>query len=559
MKRDKRKKKEKETKSKKKKALIIIGIIILILLITGGIVGKLQYDKTLKNIKNKYNQYVITTKKTNLYNKKQEIVGTISKNITVELSPTKIKDISNQYFNIKDTDYYVHYKTIKKGKEIEKQENKTNYLIFNKNIKTTKETTLYKETKEFATIKNELNIPIEYMDENYYYVSFLNNLVQVKKDESIIEEEQQNTEEKESEKISILYYEKIDNNCSDVNCTTGENAKTQLQKLQEDGYYTINLEEYKNYRNSYIRLKEKALLITTDNPNEVTDNIQKELNITIEKIEDETLNFNSTNKPSSKEDEATQINRYQIKSYSTIENIEKMANQEEVIETNPYVNKEQSIAVLNYHFFYDPELGEACDEGICLTVSKFRQHLEYLKNNNYKAVTMEEFKKWMYGEIELPTKSVLITIDDGAMGTGAHNGNKLIPLLEEYQLHATLFLIAGWWDIGNYQSPYLTIQSHTYDMHQYGSCGRGQLNCATYEQAKEDLQKSIDIIGNTDSFCFPFYYYSDTSIQAVKDSGFKLAFVGGNRKANRKNNKYLIPRYPIHSDITLERFIDIVS
>ena len=31
-----------------------------------------------------------------------------------------------------------------------------------------------------------------------------------------------------------------------------------------------------------------------------------------------------------------------------------------------------------------------------------------------------------YGEIELPARSVLITIDDGALGTGTHNGNKLI-------------------------------------------------------------------------------------------------------------------------------------
>jgi peptidoglycan/xylan/chitin deacetylase (PgdA/CDA1 family) len=172
---------------------------------------------------------------------------------------------------------------------------------------------------------------------------------------------------------------------------------------------------------------------------------------------------------------------------------------------------------------------------------------------------MDEFKRWMYGEIELPTKSVLITVDDGAKGTGAHNGNKLIPLLEEYKMHATLFLIAGWWDISNYSSPYLEVQSHTYDMHQYGSCKKGQLVCATYEEAKTDLEKSLAIVNNNDSFCYPFYSYSDTAIQAIKDTGFKLAFIGGNRKAKRSNNKYLIPRYPIHSDITMERFIEIVS
>lgn len=29
--------------------------------------------------------------------------------------------------------------------------------------------------------------------------------------------------------------------------------------------------------------------------------------------------------------------------------------------------------------FYDPTIGETCDENICLEVSKFREHLDYLK------------------------------------------------------------------------------------------------------------------------------------------------------------------------------------
>ena len=177
-------------------------------------------------------------------------------------------------------------------------------------------------------------------------------------------------------------------------------------------------------------------------------------------------------------------------------------------------------AVLNYHFFYGE--GEDCNESICLDINIFKEHLTYLKENGFKTLTMEEFTKWMYKEIELPEKSVLITVDDGVKGTGKHNGNKLIPALEEYKMHATLFLISGWWDVENYRSKYLDIQSHTYDMHQYGPCKRGQLNCATYEEALKDLKRSLEIVDNANSFCFPFYYYSDSSIKAVQDAGFKI-------------------------------------
>ena len=68
------------------------------------------------------------------------------------------------------------------------------------------------------------------------------------------------------------------------------------------------------------------------------------------------------------------------------------------------------IAVLNYHFFYSN--GENCGQGICLNTSKFEEQLKYLKENNYKTLTMQEFVDWIYGRIELPQKSVLLTIDE---------------------------------------------------------------------------------------------------------------------------------------------------
>ena len=126
-------------------------------------------------------------------------------------------------------------------------------------------------------------------------------------------------------------------------------------------------------------------------------------------------------------------------------------------------------------------------------------------------------------------------------------------------MNATLFLISGWWDIENYRSKNLDIQSHTNDMHQYGTCGKGQLVCATKEQALEDLRKSLQIIGNNDSFCYPFYSYSNVAIEAVKEAGFKIAFAGGSVKAKRSSNKFAIPRYPIYKNTTLDQFIKMVS
>ena len=227
------------------------------------------------------------------------------------------------------------------------------------------------------------------------------------------------------------------------------------------------------------------------------------------------------------------------------------------------MNENQQIAVLNYHFFYDNEKGESCSDSNCIDAKDFKAQLSYLKDNGYKALTMQEFKDWKYGDIELPEKSVLITIDDGALGTGIQNGNKLIPILEEYKMHATLFLITGWWSIDNYKSEYLDIESHTNDMHTERVCegvSRGaKMLCLSKNEVLEDLKRSISVTNSKLAFCFPFYAYTDETIDDVKQAGFSLAFIGGGRKAMRSVDPYHIPRYQIKQQTSLDQFIKYVS
>ncbi len=526
-----------------------IGIIPFTLFAIGLIV--LSNYNAQSKINNHYNQFVKTTKNAKLYNINLKEIGTIVKDFPLELDSKK-----DNYFRIKNTPYYIHYEDVAKDKRNKEEALNDYYIDINKKIEGNN-LSLLEGDKEQIKIKDTSSYQVANEDFDYYYIRFQNKLLKIKKEDTIKETSIQSNES--INHISVLYYEMISDNCNDYNCTTTSAFKEQIKKLQENGYYTITEWDYEKYLNHFINLKDKALLITTSLKEEEFASLKDELKINIISTKNEyNIRYLSTYKPTTAETVTSEANRYQIKSYTTIDDLLKMASGEELKQALPEENK-QSIAVLNYHFFYDKAGGEECNETICLDTAKFREHLQYLKDNNYNTLTMNEFKRWMYGEIELPTKSILITIDDGAMGTGKHNGNKLIPLLEEYKMHATLFLIAGWWDMENYRSPYLDIQSHTYDMHQYGPCGRGQLNCASYEEAKEDLQKSIDVIGNNDSFCFPFYMYSDTSLRAIKDVGFQIAFVGGMRKATRNSNKYLIPRYPIHSAITLNDFISYVS
>lgn len=533
----------------------LIALIILTIIIFTFIINKTIFTN------NRFNDYITTNKESNIYDKNHSIIGKTKNNIYFELEQTK----DNKYFKIKETDYYLYYKDINKAEKNIEENIKEYYKNLEKEITTNDETNFYKNNEIQFTINTPLTFNVKMQDDQYYYITYANQTYQIKKDE--IKEEKEIKIDNISEYISVINYNSIEDSCNNLDCVTLENFKEQLNYLKENNFYTIDIEDYKNWLNKKINLKEKAILITSKQD---INNIAQQFNFNVELNNEELIYIDSN---SSSEQGNTTIPRYNIKNNTTIETFKKITNGEPItyiekpiLQTHTLPNENENaskIAVLNYHFFYDPEIGETCPDGNCKTVQDFEAELNYLKQNNYKTLTMEEFTKWMYNEIELPARSVLITIDDGAMGTGTHNGNKLIPLLEKYKAHATLFLISGWWPIGNYSSKYLDIESHTFDMHEGNYCENAQrgskLLCSTREQVLEDLTKSVEITGSKNAFCFPMYVYNDTTLSVLKEIGFKTAFIGGDIKATRNDDKYKIPRYHIYRETTLDQFINMIS
>ena len=182
--------------------------------------------------------------------------------------------------------------------------------------------------------------------------------------------------------------------------------------------------------------------------------------------------------------------------------------------------------------------------------------MKYLKENGYYTATLEELEQWIDGKINLPEKTVIITIDDGWYLP------RNIEILEKYNLHATLFLIGHLASPEAYKSKSLEIHSHTWNMHNLGECpiGRGgAILCKDKDKIVEDLKKSSESLNNTKYFAYPFYEYNDHAIEALKEAGFTMAFAGGGRKVTRGVNKYKIPRYGISNTNSLESIIKMIN
>lgn len=351
------------------------------------------------------------------------------------------------------------------------------------------------------------------------------------------------------------------------NITNDINIKTNIN-LEKTGeyFYTYKIK----YKKQEKEIKRKIIIVDNEKPN-ITLNGKKEIELykgsTYEELGAKAIdNYDNdiTDKIKITGDiDTNKVGEYLI-NYSVADSSNNNSIETRKVKVLDNSNPAKKIAVLNYHFFYE-KWDEGCHQVICEKMDDFRSQLSYLKENNFKTLTINEFIDWMYGKIELPEKSVLITIDDGGYGTGTHASNHLIKALEEYQVNATLFLITGFWDTSYYKSDYLDVESHSDslhidNLHNKSECKyRSQVNCVSKEEIIEDLKKSIEKTKTNNAFCFPFYEYTNKSLETVKELGFKVAFIGGNRKASRESDKYKIPRYVIHNETTLDEFKKMVN
>ena len=237
-----------------------------------------------------------------------------------------------------------------------------------------------------------------------------------------------------------------------------------------------------------------------------------------------------------------------------------------------YLYKNPKIAVLCYHNIATSEEKQNFPDEAdwTITVDNFKEQLEYLKNNNYKTLTMDEFYKWKKHEIELPYKSVLITFDDGFLS----NYEYAFKLLKDYNMNATVFVVGSFIDnsdasnwtgnIKTYMSkdilnnvkaeyPNIEIFSHSYNLHFQGAINQDK------DVLLNDLDKFDSFYSGSDVFCYPFGQYNSTIESCLADHGYKMAFrYGPNKKdykkASQDGNFFEIPRLNVSHGMSVFKF-----
>ncbi len=200
------------------------------------------------------------------------------------------------------------------------------------------------------------------------------------------------------------------------------------------------------------------------------------------------------------------------------------------------------LPILMYHYFYDPNLGEAGEDTNWMDIHLFESHLAYLQSQNYYFPTWEEVGAYIRGEILLPKPSIMLCSDDG------HESffRLAAPLVFQYGARMTSFIVLKDLEasgrLGQFDENTIFIQSHSYDMHRGGSDGDARILTASYQEIFDDAKMAETLLGNELAYCYPFGKTNTNAKQALADAGVGVALVIENDRAYPLCDPMEVPR-----------------
>ncbi|GGF66070.1 hypothetical protein GCM10010912_08910 [Paenibacillus albidus] len=193
-----------------------------------------------------------------------------------------------------------------------------------------------------------------------------------------------------------------------------------------------------------------------------------------------------------------------------------------------------------------------------LSVDRFRDQMELLKQEGFHVITMEQYRQFMLDNGSVPDNAVLLTFDDGYESFYS----LAFPILQEYGYTAVNFIIVStidkpdtlsvpkltWPQMREMKAAGMGFYNHTYDMHRYGVVdaegggrpaasallyiddeNRNELNEEYYQRVRQDLgtaeRRLREELGNTDSaIAFPYGSYNDRLLEITNALGIHLKF-----------------------------------
>ncbi|WP_341779320.1 polysaccharide deacetylase family protein [Levilactobacillus sp. HBUAS70063] len=227
------------------------------------------------------------------------------------------------------------------------------------------------------------------------------------------------------------------------------------------------------------------------------------------------------------------------------------------VKATPWIKLKQplQLPILMYH---------SISSGNQLRVPKhqFVSEMAYLKQHHYRTFTTAEAIRALTTNTVPQKKVVWITLDD-AYKDNLTNG---LPVLEKYNLHATINVITGFTHKRNHLSlaqmkrmkatGHVDFASHTVQ--------HLNLDELTATQQKQELVNSkhwldTHLDQRTQMLCYPAGRANATTHRLAKQSGYQLALTTQEGVATLKQGRYNLSRLRVTPGMTTATFADLIT
>ncbi|MBF4562768.1 polysaccharide deacetylase family protein [Microbacterium sp. VKM Ac-2870] len=177
------------------------------------------------------------------------------------------------------------------------------------------------------------------------------------------------------------------------------------------------------------------------------------------------------------------------------------------------------VPILMYHQFTTKAGGEdGWLRGNYSYIEDYRAQMQYIKDQAFYLPTWDELSAFIDGALYLPDHAVIITDDDA----DASWLTLASPINEQLQLMATSFVITG--SGVPTQNRYVLPRSHTHNMHQAGSNGKGQMVNLSAAEIAADMNASAAALGGVkEVMAYPYGHNNETSREGLRQAGFEMA------------------------------------
>ncbi len=222
----------------------------------------------------------------------------------------------------------------------------------------------------------------------------------------------------------------------------------------------------------------------------------------------------------------------------------------------------QTVPVLCYHKFGDRSTK------MTISVSRFREQMQYLKDNDYRVIPLQEFIAFLNGKRQIPKRAVVLTMDDGHRSIY----EAAFPVLKEFGFPATLFIYTDYINNGGLDwrqladmisSGLVTVQLHskTHDNLTLGADGETQQVYLRRLEQEVRLPKKrlIQHLQSTPvAYAYPYGDTNEQVIDVLKQEGLSIGLTvqsGGNAVFSYP---FLLHRSIVFGDRGLDEFTSLL-